>query len=218
MEVAINQNTYGIRMIDTHEGRSSASLLINKMYAWRGYPGTHRLDDDPNRITLTATEKDGEPVGTLSLGIDSPIGLLADQVYRAELDSYRARGRKICEITKLAFDPRVQSKEALASLFHLSVIYARDLHQCTDIFIEVAVRHRRFYEHMLGFKQVGAIVHNPRVDIKGMLLAAVPNGPTCARSIRCSFRPRKSRALLNAYWSFTDILVVFPICILRIQP
>lgn len=171
MEVAINQNTYGIRMIDTHEGRNSASLLINKMYAWRGYAGTHRLDDNPNRITLTATEKNGEAVGTLSLGIDSPIGLLADEIFKEELDGFRARGAKICEITKLAFDPRVQSKEALASLFHLSVIYARDLHHCTDIFIEVNPRHRRFYEHMLGFKRHGEARTNPRVNAPAYLLS-----------------------------------------------
>ena len=171
MEVAINQDTYGIRMIDTQEGRNSASLLINKMYAWRGYAGAHNLDDNPNRITLTATEKNGEAVGTLSLGIDSAIGLSADEIFKEELDAYRARGAKLCEITKLAFDPRVQSKAALASLFHLSVIYARDLHHCTDIFIEVNPRHRRFYEHMLGFKRHGEAKNNPRVNAPAYLLA-----------------------------------------------
>lgn len=171
MEVAINQDTYGLRMIDTHEGRNSASLLINKMYAWRGYAGTHRLDDNPNRITLTASEKDGQPVGTLSLGIDSPIGLLADEVFKDEIDAFRDRGARVCELTKLAFDPRVQSKEALASLFHLALLYGRDLHHCTDVFIEVNPRHRRFYESMLGFKRHGEVRTNPRVNAPAYLLS-----------------------------------------------
>jgi len=170
MEVAINRNTYAIRMSDTHEGRNSASLLINKMYAWRGYASTHRLDDNPHRLTLTAAEKNGDIVGTLSLGMDSPLGLLADEIFKPELDAYRANGAKICEITKLAFDPAVQSKEALASLFHLAVIYARDLHHCTDIFIEVNPRHRRFYQEMLGFVLLGEARTNPRVKAPAYLL------------------------------------------------
>lgn len=171
LEVAINHDTFGIRLTDTPEGRNSASLLINKMYAWRGYAGTHRLSDDPNRVTLTATDKVGTAVGTLTLGIDSPVGLLADEIFKDELDVYRARGARICEMTKLAFDPSVQSKEALASLFHLSVLYARDLHACTDIFIEVNPRHRRFYERMLGFKRHGEPKINSRVNAPAYLLA-----------------------------------------------
>jgi hypothetical protein len=141
------------------------------MYAWRGYAGTHRITDDPNRVTLTATDKQSTAVGTLTLGIDSPIGLLADEMFKDELDAYRARGARICEMTKLAFDPSVQSKEALASLFHLSVLYARDLHGCTDIFIEVNPRHRRFYERMLGFKRHGEPKINSRVNAPAFLLA-----------------------------------------------
>jgi hypothetical protein len=144
-------------------------MLISKMYAWRGYAGTHQFSDDPNRITLTATDK-GEVVGTLTLGIDSPIGLMADQIFKDELDAYRARGAKVCEFTKLAFDTSVRSKTSLANLFHLAVIYARDIHHCTDIFIEINPRHRRFYEHMLGFERQGDLKANPRVNAPAYLL------------------------------------------------
>jgi len=54
-------------------------MLINRMYAWRGYSGDHQPTDDPNRITLTATDK-GDVVGTLSIGIDSEVGLMADEI------------------------------------------------------------------------------------------------------------------------------------------
>ena len=171
LEIAINQDNFGIRLTDTPEGRNSASLLINKMYAWRGYAGKHQLSDDPNRITLTATDKQGNAVGTLTLGIDSPVGLLADEIFRDEIDAYRARGARVCEFTKLAFDPSVQSKEALASLFHLATCYVRDLYNCTDIFIEVNPRHRRFYERMLGFQRHGEAKSNPRVNAPAFLLA-----------------------------------------------
>ncbi len=168
-DVIVNHDSYGIRLTDTADGRNSASMLINKMYAWRGYAGTHQLTDDPNRITLTATDK-GEVVGTLTIGIDSPIGLMADQIFKEELDAHRNKGARLCEFTKLAFDPSVRSKTSLANLFHLAVIYGRDIHQCTDIVIEVNPRHRRFYERMLGFQQEGDLKINPRVDAPAYLL------------------------------------------------
>src|SRR5438094_5069373 len=168
-DVIVNHDSYGIRLTDTASGRNSASMLINKMYAWRGYAGTHQFTNDPNRITLTATDK-GEVVGTLTIGIDSPIGLMADQIFKEELDAHRNRGARLCEFTKLAFDPSVRSKTSLANLFHLAVIYARDLHHCTDIVIEVNPRHRRFYERMLGFHQQGELKVNPRVNAPAYLL------------------------------------------------
>jgi len=168
-DVIVNQDSYGIRLTDTPNGRNSASMLVNKMYAWRGYAGTHQLTDDPNRITLTATDK-GDVVGTLTIGVDSKIGLMADQIFREELDAHRNKGARLCEFTKLAFDPSVRSKASLANLFHLAVIYARDIHGCTDIVIEVNPRHRRFYQQMLGFQREGDMKTNPRVNAPAYLL------------------------------------------------
>ena len=115
-EMTINERAFGIRVADTEEGRNHASMLINKMYAWRGYAGSHRVDDNPNRITLSASDK-GAVIGTVTLGIDSPIGILADEVFKDQIDLFRDRGAKVCEISKLAFDPTVRSKMALGSLF-----------------------------------------------------------------------------------------------------
>jgi hypothetical protein len=165
----VNHDSYGIRLTDTTDGRNSASMLINRMYAWRGYASTHQITDDPNRITLTATDK-GIVVGTLTIGIDSPIGLMADQIFSEELDRHRSRGARLCEVTKLAFDPSVRSKISLANLFHLAVIYARDIHGCTDAIIEVNPRHRRFYERMLGFQLQSELRVNPRVNAPAYLL------------------------------------------------
>jgi hypothetical protein len=169
-DIPINEDVFGIRVADTDEGRSSASMLINKMYAWRGYAGTHRIEDNPNRITLTASLKSGAVLGTVTLSMDSPIGILADGTFKDQIDTFRAKGAKVCEITKLAFDPAVRSKVALASLFHILYIYARHLHGCTDAFIEVNPRHRRFYEYMLNFKRLGEVRENPRVNAPAYLL------------------------------------------------
>ncbi|WP_229493636.1 GNAT family N-acetyltransferase [Massilia arenae] len=188
-------------------------MLINRMYAWRGYSGDHQPSSDPNRITLTATDK-GDVVGTLSIGIDSEVGLMADEIFKEELDAHRQRGAKLCEFTKFAFDPSVRSKTALANVFHLAVIYARDIHGCTDIVIEVNPRHRRFYERMLGFRKEGELKINPRVDAPAYLLRVnlvfvteqiahfggsyAAEGETEERSFYpYFFSPREERGIIN---------------------
>ena len=52
----------------------------------------------------------------------------------------RAKGRKLAEFTKLAIDNNVHSKPLLAALFHIAFIYARRIHRCTDLLIEVNTR------------------------------------------------------------------------------
>ncbi len=209
----MDDDSYGIRLTDTSDGRNTASMLINRMYAWRGYAGNHQPSSDPNRITLTATDK-GDVVGTLSIGIDSEVGLMADEIFKDELDAHRRRGAKLCEFTKFAFDPSVRSKTALANVFHLAVIYARDMHGCTDIVIEVNPRHRRFYERMLGFRKEGELKTNPRVDAPAYLLRVnlqyvteqiahfggtwAADGETEERSFYpYFFSPREERGIIN---------------------
>jgi hypothetical protein len=166
----IEHRDFKIRLADTEKGRNSASMLINKMYSWRGYGNAHQVKANPSRITLTASDKH-HVIGTITLGIDSDEGLLADVIFKDEIDVFRNAGAKVCELTKLAIDPDiVQSKFALASLFHILFIYGRRIHHCTDVFIEVNPRHRRFYESMLGFKRQGDVKTNPRVNAPANLL------------------------------------------------
>lgn len=167
--IVLSVKDFKIRLADTASGRNSASMLIDKMYSWRGYAGTHAVQASPNRITLTAYMKE-ELIGTVTLAIDSEVGLLADEIFQDQLDRYRGPGRKLCELTKLAVDAKVDSKFALASLFHICFIYARRLHNCTDVFIEVNPRHRVYYERILGFARLGELKSNPRVNAPAFLL------------------------------------------------
>ncbi|MET0962871.1 MAG: N-acetyltransferase [Noviherbaspirillum sp.] len=168
--LVFEQKNFGIRMADTENGRNSASMLINKMYAWRGYGSGHQLKANPARITLTASDKEKRVIGTVSLGMDSDEGLLADEIFRDQIDARRNAGGKVCELTKLAFDPDTRSRFALASLFHIVFIHGRRMHGCTDVFIEVNPRHRRFYETMLGFRRLCEVRMNPRVNAPAVLL------------------------------------------------
>jgi hypothetical protein len=159
---------FKVRLATTEDRRKSASLLIEKMYSWRGYDAD-ALSQDPNKITLVAYQED-KVVGTLTLGLDSAGGMVVDQLYKEEADQLRAKGRTPCDITRLAIDPEIKSKSVLAALFHLSFIYGRNIHRATDFLIEVNPRHALFYQRMLGFEPFGEERVCPRVNAPAVLL------------------------------------------------
>ena len=166
-----------IRAANSDSQRSTASVLVNRMYSARGYRGTAASGAEPARtphqLTLTASER-GEVVGTLTVGFDHPRhGLRSDDTFESEIDRLRAQGRKICEFTKLAMDGgalRAKSKQALAAMFHVAYIYAHRLHRFSTLVIEVNPRHVAYYERMLGFQAIGEERLNRRVDAPAVLL------------------------------------------------
>ena len=168
VETRISRQEFKVRLATTEDRRKSASMLIEKMYSWRGYEAD-ALGQDPNKITLVAYQDD-KVVGTLTLGLDSPSGMVVDELYKREADQLRAQGRKICDVTKLAVDQDIKSKSVLGALFHLSVIYGRNIHHATDFLIEVNPRHALFYQRMIGFVPFGEEKLCPRVNAPAVLL------------------------------------------------
>src|SRR5207247_1501953 len=98
---------FRIRLADTHGQRTAASLLINKMYGWRGYGSAFFLGEDPNRMTLVAWGSNEKVIGTLTLAFDSELGLAVDDLYGRDIAPIRDRGRRLCEFTRLAVDNSV---------------------------------------------------------------------------------------------------------------
>jgi hypothetical protein len=159
---------FHIRMANSAGRREAASLLIRKMYGWRGYAFEPNRYQEVNKITLYA-ETGGVVVATMSLCLDSDILLPADDNFGDKLDHLRAQGRRLCEPSRLAIDKGV-SKRVFASLIHISYIYARNIHRYTDYVIEVNPRHVMFYRRMLGFHDFGAERQCTRVGAPAVLL------------------------------------------------
>lgn len=164
----VSRQQFKVRLAHNEERRRSASLLIEKMYSWRGY-GPAGVNRDPNRITLVAHQED-KVAGTVTLGLDSPAGLVVDELYKVEVDQLRAQGKRVAELTKLAVDESTASKAVLAALFHIAFIYAYHIHKYTDFVIEVNPRHVLFYKRMLGYEQFGTEKMCPRVGAPAVLL------------------------------------------------
>jgi len=165
----IDQQRFHIRMANSLGRREAASLLIKKMYGWRGYAVDPSTSHALNKITLFA-ETGGVTVGMMTLCLDdADSGLPADENFLDKLDMLRQQGRRLCEPSRLAIDKGV-SKRVFAALIHISYIYAHNIHNFTDYVIEVNPRHVMFYKRMLGFVDFGGERNCTRVGAPAVLL------------------------------------------------
>lgn len=169
IDEAIGSRLITLRAADAGGDRSSANVLVHKMYATRGYKSSAAAPQNSDGVTLIASDH-GATVGTISVGFDSLNGLLADDLFRDELSELRLQGRRVCEFTKLAMDHVVKSKRVLASLFHTAYIWAHLRLGFDDVVIEVNPRHVRYYQRMLGFTVMGPERLNRRVDAAAVLM------------------------------------------------
>jgi hypothetical protein len=167
-QMVVQEKNYKIRLAHSKNSFNSASMLVQRMYLQKGYeiPGMQKM---PDRITLSASQN-GNMEGTITLGIDAGDGLLADENYKQEIDGLRAKGRKVCELTKFAVVQTRGSKRVLAGLFNVAYIFGRLMQKQTDVVIEVNPRHVNFYKRMLGFEEYGPERMCARVNAPSVLL------------------------------------------------
>ena len=146
-------------------------MLVRRMYAGRGYQteAAAPAADDPNRLTLAAWHGD-EVVATLTVGRDSPAGLLADALYSPELGRLRRPGRRVCEVSRLAVAPEFSSPDLLIALLQSAHRHGQQRFAASDVVIEVNPRHARYYQRVLGFQQLGGLRQCLRVDAPALLL------------------------------------------------
>ena len=173
--VIVERDEFKIRLADTAGQRSSSSLLIKRMYAWRGYETGAPVSEGPNVVTLVAHSNNAAErmIGTLTLWFDCPGGLPADAVYSDRLDPLRRRGRKLCEPGGLAIDHAAMgSKPLLAALIHLTCMYIQSVQGHSDMVMQVNPRHSAFYRRMLGFTEIGELRTCPKVNAPAVLMTA----------------------------------------------
>lgn len=165
------EDQFKIRLAHNDERTRDAKFFVEKRYSEAGYHGeggpTHK--SCPESITL-ATYRGDQVIGTMTLGFDVGNGLLADALYKAEIDALRARGGSVAEITKFALDTKMTSKRFLAAMFNVAYIYLCNLWRYTDLVIEVNPSHAPFYIRMLGFEEIGSERMCPRVNAPAVLL------------------------------------------------
>ena len=89
------QDTLTIRIAESECERRRANILLNRMYAWRGYGTNLRLETSPNSVTFTAGW-DQDVLGTLTLTVDSAAGLAVERTFADEIERFRAARNERC--------------------------------------------------------------------------------------------------------------------------
>lgn len=169
---------FGLRLVvaKSPEQLGAAADLVRRRYAWRGYEfplADAAAEQARKRLTqeITFLAASGpDAVGTLTLGLDGPAGLLAEGAYGEVIGEYRAAGHRVCELTRLALAQGIDSKTILASLFCLAHAVGRTRDDVTHVFIEVNPRHQTFYSRVLGFVAVAGEKFCERVRARSILL------------------------------------------------
>lgn len=170
-DIELGDGGMSIRAAGSVGQRASASILLNKRYAWRGYQ-TSGLPDPATSDSMTLVASDFDAVvGTISVGLDGPLGLLCDHLFLDKVDRIRSEGHEVCEFTKLAMDSGQNSKQTLASLFSAAHIVARRIRGADFLLVEVNPRHVRYYQKMLGFEIISEERINQRVKAPAVLLS-----------------------------------------------
>jgi hypothetical protein len=174
-DTSVTAGEVRIKLAYSSEEQAAADRFLAMRYAWRGY-----LDSKPaeqstdkrgslNYFTLLAYRED-TTVGTLTVGVDAGNGLLVDEANRNIVDGLRRIGRRVVELRRLAVRDAVGTKVVLAHLFRAAYLVGREVHDATDVLIEVNPRHASFYRRIFGFVRMGDEWICARVNAPAVLL------------------------------------------------
>jgi GNAT superfamily N-acetyltransferase len=114
-----------VKVATTVDETMGAARLVHDAYVGRGLMDPHptgvRISPQavlPSTIVLVAVV-DEKVIGTLSLGLDSPLGLPMDSSFRSEMDALRQSSGRLAEISALAVAPEFRSTGVAYLLYRL---------------------------------------------------------------------------------------------------
>lgn len=142
----------------------AASRLVHACYVRRGYVKPSADGHDTAHLARSSpavfvARAGATIVATVSLIVDSARGLPCDALYGAELATFRAAGRRLAEVSRLAVseDWRGGRLGAMRTLVRGVGVYGREMARVDDLCIAVHPRHAAFYEARLRFRRFGIL-------------------------------------------------------------
>lgn len=129
----------------------------------------------PETTTLIAEDRHGNLAGALTIVFDSPIGLPADSLFPAEMNSIRKTDSRICELISFGTSETMRaSVKILAGLLYSSYLFALHARKATDFVITVHERYERFYCSNLLFSRKGPVRSYEKVNNEPTVLLQLP--------------------------------------------
>lgn len=177
-------NTYCLQVANDLETRYSAYYLTYESYLKKGLVSRrtyHQLwVSEFNALSTTMTlliKKNKRIMGTITLILDSPIGLPTDNIYKQENDKLRHSKKKLAELSSLALDTSNNQETLFLMARFLNYAYLISFYglsgkKATDLVISVNPRYENFYkryflfEKIGGFRYYGRVNHAPAILLK----------------------------------------------------
>lgn len=186
-----------------------AFSLVYREYEKRGYIPKHyksklRLSLY-NAIPSTATfigKQQGKVVATVTLVVDSPLGLPMDKIYKKELDNLRRQGRRVAEVSQLSIDETLFPKNFFSmfnfsklsfifKLFKLVLDYSLSVAKLNDLCIAINPKHQYLYK-FLEFEPLGGLRY----------YGSVNRAPAIAKRLNLDLAEKKARRRNGLYKIF----------------
>jgi len=148
-----------VEIAHTRESYFDAFQLVHDSYVGRGW-----ITPQPNGLYLTqhhalpettvfVMRKAGKCVGTVSLVLDSELGLPFEKTF-PETAEIRAPGRRLAEIGSLAVAPELRGSGLTMCLFTAMWRYAKHHLGVSDLVVAVDANVSDYYEGLFGFRPV----------------------------------------------------------------
>lgn len=156
-------NGFEFKIAQRKDEFEGACRLVHDRYVQKGYMERRKsgmrlslFHAFPETTTFIGKKNDLLAY-TLTLFQDSLLGLPMDSIYKKELDSLRAQGRKIAEVGALAAHPDIQNEDQTVLMHGNKIMhkYGRDYLGVDDLVIAINPKHQWLYEHVLLFEKIG---------------------------------------------------------------
>ena len=165
-----------VKVAETVEEHEQAGRLIHESYVRRGLMPPHAsgLWVTPHGLlptTMVFVARHGEAiVGTMSLVVDSALGLPMDKIFAEELAPLRQAGRLVAEAGALCVAPDYRNKGVALLLNKLMWRCAKERLSVQDLVIAVHPDVQCLYEAVQLFRRVGPVRMYPGLSGKAALL------------------------------------------------
>ncbi len=166
-----------IKIAETQDEYEQSFRLVHDTYLRMGY----LKDPQPHGMLFSAYSLLPETVifvaksyltviSTLTEIFDTDaFGLPMDAIYKPEVDTLRAQGRRVVELSALVTPPKLRWRNLFMLL--AQVMYQYSVYRgVDDLCIAVNPKHVRFYKDILLFEDFGPERHYPRVDAPAVAL------------------------------------------------
>ncbi len=169
---------YRVRIARDVREYEDAFHLLHIAYVYQGIEAvrSNKMRITPQHVLPEATvfvAYEGEQcVGTMTVTLDSPVGLPLENDYPQELDSLRVAGARPVEYGSLAVVRRCWSTGVTVLLNMAATYWAMNMLRASDVVMGINPKAAPVYRAMYGFRQLGEVKHHSDLTapVKAMVL------------------------------------------------